>query len=132
MEIPLVPPIYGVNLSATTINKHFRKGTNYLTAIASNNGGPAGLIAQLSLHSKKGKKQYITTDASWKHLSQRPNPQSKDWHTQSLPDAMPAIVVGKYKGRAHGEPLTFHKKSLPGNQTRLLNYGIACPAPIIL
>ena len=81
----------------TSVKKHFRKGTNYLTAIASNNGGPAGLIAQLTLHSKKGKNQYITTDASWKHLSQLPNPQSKDWHTQSLPDAMPAIVVGKYK-----------------------------------
>ena len=81
---------------STKVKKHFRKGTNYLTAIASNNGGPAGLIAQLSLHSKE-KNQYITTDASWKHLSQLPNPGSKDWHTEELPNAKPAIVVGKYK-----------------------------------
>jgi hypothetical protein len=107
----------------TSVKKHFRKGTNYLTAIASNNGGPAGLIAQLSLHSKKDKNQYITTDASWKHLSQLPNPLSKDWHTQSLPDAKPAIVVGKYKDGPWGNLNLPQEKSAkkPNPITQLRN-----------
>ena len=107
----------------TSVKKHFRKGTNYLTAIASNNGGPAGLIAQLSLHSKKDKNQYIATDASWKHLSQLPNPLTKDWHTQSLPDAKPAIVVGKYKDGPWGNLNLSKEKSAkkPNPITQLRN-----------
>ena len=78
------------------IKKHFRKGVNFLTAKASNGGGPAGLIAQLSLKSKNGKVQHILSDQSWKFVSQLPNPQAKDWHTQALPNAQSVVVVGKY------------------------------------
>ena len=80
----------------TAIRKHFRKGVNFLTAKASNGGGPAGLIAQLSLKSKNGKVQHILSDQSWKFVSQLPNPQAKDWHTQALPNAQSVVVVGKY------------------------------------
>ena len=80
----------------TSVKKHFHKGTNYLTAITSNNGGPAGLLAQLMLKPKNGKTQYVITDASWKHLSQLPNLQSKDWHTRALPNGQPAVVIGNY------------------------------------
>ena len=80
----------------TAIRKHFRKGVNFLTAKASNGGGPAGLIAQLSLKSKNRKVQHILSDQSWKFVSQLPNPQAKDWHTQALPNAQSVVVVGKY------------------------------------
>ena len=80
----------------TAIRKHFRKGVNFLTAKASNGGGPAGLIAQLSLKSKNGKVQHFLSDQSWKFVSQLPNPQAKDWHTQALPNAQSVVVVGKY------------------------------------
>ena len=80
----------------TAIRKHFRKDVNFLTAKASNGGGPAGLIAQLSLKSKNGKVQHILSDQSWKFVSQLPNPQAKDWHTQALPNAQSVVVVGKY------------------------------------
>ena len=78
------------------IKTHFRKGVNFLTAKASNGGGPAGLIAELSLTSKNGKIQYIASDQSWKFASQLPNPQAKNWHTRELPNAKPTVVVGKY------------------------------------
>ncbi|GIS29211.1 MAG: hypothetical protein CM15mP130_2410 [Verrucomicrobiota bacterium] len=78
------------------IKKHFRKGVNFLTAKAANGGGPAGLIAQLSLKSKNGKVQHIFTDQSWKFVSQLPNPQAKEWHTQALPNPKSVVLVGKY------------------------------------
>ena len=80
----------------TSLKKHFRKGMNFLTAKASNGGGPAGLIAQLSLSSKNGKIQRISSDQSWKFVQQLPNPQAKDWRTRALPNAQTAVVVGKY------------------------------------
>ena len=80
----------------STVKNHFRKGVNFLTAKASNQAGLAGLIAQLSIKSKKGEIQRIPSDKSWKFISQLPSPKSKDWHTRELPEAKPAVVVGKY------------------------------------
>ena len=80
----------------TPIKTLFRKGVNFLTAKASNQAGPAGLIAQLSLKLKNGNVQRITSDQSWKFSSQLSNPQTKDWHTRVLPNAKTAVVVGKY------------------------------------
>jgi len=84
------------NPVTSSINNHFRKGANFLTAKASNGGGPAGLIAQLSLKSKSGKVQRFASDSSWKFVPQLSNPKSKDWHTRDLPNAKPVVVVGKY------------------------------------
>ena len=110
----------------STLKKHFRKGANFLTAKATNQAGLAGLIAQLSLKSKKGKTQFIVSDSSWKFVPRLPDPKSKDWHTRDLTDAKPAVVVGKYgdapwgnlnlpreKSSRKPNPITQLRKRLP-------------------
>ena len=110
----------------STLRKHFRKGANFLTAKATNQAGLAGLIAQLSLKSKKGKTQFIVSDSSWKFVPRLPDPKSKDWHTCELANAKPAVVVGEYgdapwgnlnlpreKSSRKPNPITQLRKRLP-------------------
>ena len=109
--------------------KHFRKGVNFLTAKASNGGGLAGLIAQLSLKSKNGKVS-IFVRSKLKFVSQLPNPQAKDWHTRHCPMHNLWSSLGSME-TDHGATSDFLRVSLQ-EANQLLNCVIECPVQITL
>jgi hypothetical protein len=91
----------------------FRKGTNYLTAKAINNGGPAGLLAQLSMKTADGKIHRIWTDATWKLASDLNASEKQTWKVQDLPRSEKVVVVGNYGSRPWGELNLPYQNSKP-------------------
>ena len=107
--------------SSTDVTKKVKAGENWIAVSMKNQGGPAGLIAELKLEYADGTTEIIQSDASWRSSGE----DAKGWKTASFDDASwgSAEDLGAHGmapwGRLPGPEAYVEERALDGSKVTL-------------